>query len=238
MITMHAQISQFTPRLVLTGLALTMLGAGPVPLLDGRVVAAAEVQTVTRSFSSTTDTITVSGLEQGRILDVNVVLHGVSTNYADAIDLLLVHGDTNLILMSDAGGGNAASDLTLKFDDSAAAELPDETALSSGTFLPTNHVVSGADYFPAAAPVPSGNASLAAFNGLDPNGAWQFYRTLDGFLTTGTIDSWEVQITAQIPATPHPRSRRDTPMHHHHHSGHGKGKGKAHSTGHNHRPHR
>src|SRR4051794_14684424 len=147
MTRIQTRISQFRQGVILTGLAIALLGASAAPLLGSQDVAAANVQTITRSFSSTSETITVSGLEQGKILDVNITLAGFSTKYADDIDILIEHGSTNLILMSDAGGDNAASNLTLKFDDSAPAELPDETALSSGTFLPANYLFKGGDTF-------------------------------------------------------------------------------------------
>ena len=80
-------------------------------------------------------TISVSGLAQ--LSDVNVTLT-LSHAVPDDVGVLLVgpQGDKAL-LMADAGGGAAATDVTLTFDDSAAGTPPDAGPLGSGTFRPT-----------------------------------------------------------------------------------------------------
>jgi len=242
---LQSRISRFRQRAALTGLAIVLLGAGATPLLGGQdvaakrvrgpVVAAPSYQTVTKSFSGAGETISVSGLEQGQILDVNVTLNGFSHVNADDVDLLIAHGSTNLIVMSDAGGNNGVTNLTLQFDDSAPAGLPDEIMLSSGTFRPTNHLLQGADTFAAPAPAPSTNTTLAAFNGLDPNGVWQLFISDDTPPATAvSITSWEVQITARVPVAQQtiPRDNLKRVKDHKHHAHHGKGKGKGNGKGH------
>jgi hypothetical protein len=56
-----------------------------------------------------------------------------------------------IILMSDAGGTNSVSDVTLTFDDAAANYLPDESALTTGTYKPTDYGLDR-DSFPSPAP--------------------------------------------------------------------------------------
>ncbi len=46
----------------------------------------------------------------GRILDVNMRLKNYSHTYPDDVDLLLVHGTRNLIVMSDSGVNNTTLD--------------------------------------------------------------------------------------------------------------------------------
>ena len=73
------------------------------------------------------------------------------------------------MLMSDAGGGNAVSGVTLTFDDDAAGGLPDSGALTTGVWLPTDH--DQTDLFDPPAPADPYTRSLAVFNGLNPNGS-------------------------------------------------------------------
>lgn len=140
----------------------------------------------------------VSGFANGSITDVNLTVNGYTHTFADDADILLAKGTSNVLVLSDAGGNNAASNLTLTFDDTAAASLPDTTALVSGAFLPTNHLLSGADTFPDPAPVVSANVLLSAFNGIDPNGEWQLFVTDDLAGGTGSLSSWSLQITADV----------------------------------------
>ena len=142
--------------------------------------------------------LAVSGFANGSITDVNLTVNGFTHTFADDVDILLAKGSSNLVVMSDAGGNNAASNLTLIFDDAAAAPLPDATALVSGAFLPTNHLLSGGDTFPAPAPAVSANVLLSAFNGIDPNGEWQLFVTDDLAGGTGSISSWSLEITADV----------------------------------------
>ena len=65
----------------------------------------------------------------------------------------------------------------------------------SGTYQPTNINDGGSDdVYPAPAPAPSGNTTLAAFNGIDPNGIWSLYVMDDAFGDIGSIEGWSLQI--------------------------------------------
>src|SRR5215213_3578267 len=82
--------------------------------------------------------IAVSGFTNGRILDVNLTLHGLSHTFPGDVDILLAApaAGLNAFLMSDVGANSLASNVTLTLDDQAAAGLP--TPLVDGTFKPAD----------------------------------------------------------------------------------------------------
>ncbi|MEY2410493.1 MAG: hypothetical protein QOF48_3163 [Verrucomicrobiota bacterium] len=144
--------------------------------------------------------INVSGLT-GTISKVTITLSNLSHVYPDDINVLLT-GPTNqtvtavqsVMLMSDAGGGNAASGVTLIFDDAAASSLPDSTALSNGTFKPTDY--DATEVLEAPAPPRPYAPALDAFNGIDPNGVWRLFVFDDFYQDGGRIaDGWTLEIT-------------------------------------------
>ena len=95
--------------------------------------------------------VTVSGLG-GTVTKVTVKLNGLAHSWPADVEVLLVGpAGQNAILMSDVGGGNPITGVTLTLDDAAAAFLPG-SALTTGTFRPTN--VDVGDAFPA----PSANS--------------------------------------------------------------------------------
>jgi hypothetical protein len=117
-------------------------------------------------------TCTISGAGAA-VTDVNLVLGGVAHERPDDIDLLLVGPQgRSAIVMSDVGGSLDAIAVNLLLDDEAPTALPDGSPLLPGTFRPANYG-GAADTWPAPAPVPSGNVSLSAFDGTNPNGVWK-----------------------------------------------------------------
>ncbi len=145
--------------------------------------------------------INVAGLG-GSVSQVTVTLANLSHPSPDDLDLLLV-GPTGqkLVLMSDAGGFTTISNVTLTFDDAAAAFLPDSTPIVSGTNKPTNFLTG--DAFPSPAPPSPYGSTLSGFNGSNPNGAWSLYVVDDLVLFGGSIaQGWSVTITTAgtIPA--------------------------------------
>jgi len=123
-------------------------------------------------------TITVSGYGSS-LSDVNVQLLDLSHGWPDNLDMMLVGPQgQNLVLMSDVGGSYSISGVNLTLDDAAAADLPDGSLITSGTYRPTNRGA-GTDTFPAPAPTPSSATTLATFNGTDPNGVWSLYAVND-----------------------------------------------------------
>jgi subtilisin-like proprotein convertase family protein len=140
-------------------------------------------------------TIDVSGLPRG-ITDVNATLTGLSHDYPDDIDAMLVGpSGQRVMLMSDAGGSNSITNVDLAFDDEAAAAVPDSSVLTTGSYRPFNYDTD--DEFPAPAPDPAGAAStLSAFDGTNPNGVWKLfitdqYGSDEGELTAG----WSLSFT-------------------------------------------
>ncbi len=136
--------------------------------------------------------IFVTGLA-GTISKVTLKLDGLTHANPDDIDVDLA-GPTGaaLVPMSDVGGSNAVSGITLTLDDTAGSQLPDSTALATGTFKPTSQAPG--DTFPAPAPgsasfaAPDGSATFASvFGGTDPNGTWKVFVANDGTTNAGSI---------------------------------------------------
>ena len=143
--------------------------------------------------------ITVFGVGT-TLAGITITFINLSHAYPDDIDILLVGPNgQNVLLMSDAGGLFPINNLTFTFDSAAASFLPDETVLSSGTFLPTNYDAQFmVDSFAAPAPLtgPYGN-SLTAFNGTNPNGVWNLYVLDDTQGNAGILaGGWSLSITA------------------------------------------
>jgi len=155
--------------------------------------------------------INVSG-QTGVVSSIKVTLNGFSHTRAWDVDILLVSPNgKGLVLMSDAGGTNAVSNLTLTFDDAASTALPTSAPIVSGTYKPTDSdTFSATDTFPASAPPPPYNLrnfnQLSQFNGFSPNGAWSLYVVDDGTNEAGVIaGGWSLDVTtatAPAPVTP------------------------------------
>jgi subtilisin-like proprotein convertase family protein len=148
-------------------------------------------------------TITVSGLA-GSILDVDVTITGYGHAYPRTVDMLLVGpGGQHVMLMSDAGGDNAASDVNLIFDDAARGTMRAST-VASGTYQPTNLVgfLTG-DALAAPAPAEPYGTTLSAFNGTNPNGIWSLFVHDDSIVNSGEIaGGWSLTIDVG-PVAPH-----------------------------------
>jgi len=149
-------------------------------------------------------TITISGLTAA-ILDVNVVLNGLSHTFPSDIGVLLVGpGGQKVVLMDGAGGSNPISNVNLVFDDEASSGLPSSGPLSSGSFRPTNFFP--ADVFdpPALAAGPYGSL-LSVFDNTLGNGTWSlFVRDFlpgDGGSLSG---GFGLQVTTPQLTTPEP----------------------------------
>lgn len=143
-------------------------------------------------------TIQLSGLT-GLVSRVSVTLSNLNHGYSDDLDVLLV-GPNNqgAILMSDVGGGNSLTGITLRIEDGADDYLPNEDALSSGTFKPVNYHTRSESPDVFESPAPSGvyATNLKAFNGIDPNGAWSLYVMDDSILHSGGIQGgWNIDIS-------------------------------------------
>ena len=140
-------------------------------------------------------TIQVSGLSNV-LTDVTVKLNDVDHAYPDDIDLLLAgpNGE-KVLLMSDAGGDIDLADTDITFSDVAAGALPDQGAIASGTYRPSDYS-GGGDTFPGA-PLPPYSSTLRdAFDGANPNGQWQLYAVDDAAGDGGAISGgWALTLT-------------------------------------------
>jgi len=148
--------------------------------------------------------IDVAGFVNGRILDVNLILHGLSHGFPQDVEVLLAAAhlpDQFAVVLSDVGNTASVSDLTLTLDDQAAAALTRPDPLVSGTYRPTNFEEFGqADVFPAPSPASlRGDPDLSVFNNSIPNGTWQLFVVDDGTDDVGSIaGGWSLEITAEV----------------------------------------
>lgn len=149
--------------------------------------------------SSYPSTINVSGLE-GPVTGVQVLIPSFSHAAPDDVDLMLVSpSGGKVVLMSDVGGTNAATNLNLFFTDTGVA-MPDSGALSSTSYKPTNFEPGDAYPGPAPAGAPTGSM-LAALNGTNPNGNWQLFLVDDTGGNAGSIGSgWSVFVQTSADA--------------------------------------
>jgi subtilisin-like proprotein convertase family protein len=140
-------------------------------------------------------TVLVSGVT-GTITKLTVTLIGLTHTYPADVGVLLVGPTgTNVVLMSDCGGGNGITEVTLTFDDSAASSLPKSGQITSGTYLPTD-LNAGSENFPSPAPGSPFGQTLSGFNGLNPNGAWSLYVQDEALGDTGNLaQGWQLSIT-------------------------------------------
>jgi hypothetical protein len=134
-----------------------------------------------------------------RVTNATVTFESLSHTFPADIDALLVGPrGQNVLLMSDAGGGNTINSVRLTFDDSAATSLPNVGQITSGTFRPTNY--GSPDPFPSPAPTgsPPGvfGALLAGFNGTNPNGTWRLFINDDAGGDVGQLDRWTLHLRA------------------------------------------
>lgn len=146
--------------------------------------------------------ITVSGLPQGQLLDVNVRLDRFSHTSPQDVDLMMVAPNgLSALLMSDVGGDTDAENLTLVIDDQAARPFTGDP-LTSGSYQPANRqIVNGNNDADDAFPPPatsSQNIQLSTFAGINPNGTWKLYLVDDGSNDDGVIaGGWSLIVTAR-----------------------------------------
>ena len=161
-----------------------------------------------RPASPYPSTIAVSGMD-GAVTKVRVSFNQLTHGGLGDIDAMVVapDGTSNLVLLSDVGNPDqlvTITDQTLTFDDAAGSVVPAQLTVTSGTYRPTNTNAGGAaDSFPAPAPTPSSQTTLAgAFTGLSSaNGTWSLYVVDDVLDETGTMaGGWSIEITTEVSA--------------------------------------
>jgi subtilisin-like proprotein convertase family protein len=143
--------------------------------------------------------ITVAGMG-GVVTDVDVTVSNIAHAWPSDVDLYLQGPeDANAIvpLMSDVCGTSATplAGATLSFDDEAAAPLPTSGCVS-GSYRPTN-VDTASDSLPSAG---TWRATLAAFDGINPNGEWTLWAYDDSATYPGEIQGgFTLTITSSGP---------------------------------------
>ena len=145
--------------------------------------------------------ITVSGLPSS-FTKVTATLHGISHSAPIDLDVMLSSpSGTNAMLLSDVGGQNPVSGVTVTLDDDAPAAV--SGTLTSGTFQPTDDDGDAADAaLPAPAPAPSGGTALSAFDGSNPNGTWSLWVVDDATGDAGSLSGgWCLTFTTQAVTT-------------------------------------
>jgi hypothetical protein len=150
--------------------------------------------------------ITSSFPSGSTVRDVNVILRSYTHTWPDDVDVLLVHGERNRTILSDAGGDNPVNTITITLDDEAVnGNVGDrgggdgETQLVGGRFKPFNY--EGGDTFNSPAPNPANaNSVLAGFDGLNARGGWKLFVQDDGGSDSGAFaEGWTIQIKAAVP---------------------------------------
>ena len=148
----------------------------------------------------------------GNIENITVSLLGVSHQYPnDMAAVVVAPSGTSVMLFSGPGFNIPVENLNWVFDDNAAATLPEEGALASGTFRPGLEQYD--ENFPA--PGPGGKLtdndptpwafSFAPWLNQDPNGDWRLFVIDSQLADSGSISGgWSMSF--QVAAVPEPAS--------------------------------
>ena len=154
--------------------------------------------------------IAVSGLA-GPITSVSISISGFTHTFPDDVGIVLVAPNGDALLVMDGAGDNPdVTGVDLTFADSGAAQLPNLTGPTTGTWKPTAYYTG--DSFPAPGPLtayghpgPAGgnNATFASrFNGDAANGTWNlFVRDFSAGDGGSISDGWSITINTAIPTT-------------------------------------
>ena len=142
-------------------------------------------------------TINVSGVT-GLVGKVTATLSNLNHTFPQDVDVLLVApGGQKTLLMSGAGAAFASS-ANVTFDDSAAADIPENGSLASGSYRPKSYT--SEHDLPAPAPVHPYLTAMSVFNGLNPNGQWSLYVVDRSIGDAGNIaGGWSLAVTAVSP---------------------------------------
>jgi subtilisin-like proprotein convertase family protein len=131
---------------------------------------------------------------------VRVDLLGLTHSYPRDLDVLLVGPQGQKVLvMSDAGGsGPGVNNVTLSFQDDAAAPLAQFVNPTTGFYRPSEY--EPGDGFNGPAPPGPYATSLAAFKGTNPLGSWALYVQDDATGDVGSLSGWCLNFIPSIDA--------------------------------------
>lgn len=138
--------------------------------------------------------ININGLA-GVVSKATVTLTNMKHGWPNDVQALLVSpSNQRLTLMANAGGGIALNNVTVTFDDAAAANLPQGGPIVSGTYKPSTYGVVAP--FPAPAPSGPHGTTLSVVNGTNPNGVWSLYLMDKSPLDSGIVSNgWVLTLT-------------------------------------------
>ena len=145
----------------------------------------------------------VSGLV-GNINHLTVTLLGLQHSYVSDVSILLVGpNNAGVVLMRTAGSGSPSTltNLQLTFDDAALSAIPNNVALTSGTYSPGDYNTKGSFVADGTNSLtgPYGT-SLSVFSNTVPNGVWKLYVQDDANGDHGLITGgWALSITTDQP---------------------------------------
>jgi subtilisin-like proprotein convertase family protein len=145
-------------------------------------------------------TIEVSGLPNGVITDVDLLLQDFTHKIPEDVDILLSAPDgRRALVMSDTGRTTSVTNIDLTLDDEAATSLPG-SGFDSGVFQPRDISSAGdlPDTFDAPAPALDGSVALSTFDGANPNGTWRLFVVDDSSGDAGDLRAWALRITTEV----------------------------------------
>jgi trimeric autotransporter adhesin len=119
--------------------------------------------------------------ETKTVLDVNVKINITHTFDGD-LDIFLIAPNGTRVELTTDNGGTDENFVNTVFDDEAATSITTGTAPYTGSFKPEGF--------------------LSTVDGIPANGTWTLEITDDGNVDSGTLNSWELQLT--FPAEPCP----------------------------------
>lgn len=185
---------------VLIGAASTV-AAGTVTFSNTNVIVINDSASPPTQASLYPSPIVVSNVVGSYVTKVTVQINGFNHAFPADVDVVLVGPQgQNAVLMGNVGTENqpqGATNLNLTIDDDAAASMPLDTDLVSGTYKPTQRQAFQFD-FPAPAPATSNlrGATLVNFKNVNPNGAWKLYVVDDTTPDSGVISNgWSLSIS-------------------------------------------
>jgi peptidase C25-like protein/proprotein convertase P-domain-containing protein len=150
--------------------------------------------------------IVVAVSTSATLTNLTVTLTNFSHTCPDDVDMVLEGppqippnpNGQDVTIFSDAGGDSCivVSGLNITLSDAAAAFLPDNAALTTGTFKPSNYE-GDVETFVGGPQVPRAGTTLGFFTtaGNNANGTWKLWVQDDTGGDAGTIGSWSLNMT-------------------------------------------
>jgi uncharacterized delta-60 repeat protein/uncharacterized repeat protein (TIGR01451 family) len=145
-------------------------------------------------------TITVAGIS-GNVTAVTASLNNFGHTYPSDVAVALESptGQTSY-LMADCGGTNSVGHLTLTFSNGAPNSLPQLSALTSGTYLPTTYADPLMPPATGTQKIGPFATTLTNFVGQSPNGVWSLFVGDEEQLDSGYISNgWSLGISTGVP---------------------------------------